>query len=335
MAPPLGRPPEEPTTAVEDEAVEEEEIEPAALDLPPLTLPPPPSSAGLAVPAAPGAPDEPPAADTDAVLEALDDPETREVVVIAGRRPRVRTSSGWQELGFDVSTAGWNDLWRDVAGRTGAPLEPSIGHLAHLGPGGLVVEAMLPPLSDDPVLHVRRRPPQATLDSWADDGRLEGDVEVVRDALANRRGVLVVGDRGSGRTSFLEALAGGTPTGERVAAVEMLPQLRVAGALRLRLDPSNPAPALGAARAAMAEWLVLDDASPQAVGAAAVEAEANRAGLLVSARAADADAWLAQVARSIAYEVADADAFVGSALPVVVRVETGPDGRPRARIERS
>jgi hypothetical protein len=194
---------------------------------------------------------------------------------------------------------------------------------------------MLPPLSQDPVLHVRRRPPEMSLDAWVEDGRLEGDADGLRDALANRRGVLVIGDRGSGRTAFLEALSAATPPGERVAAVEMLPQLRIPGALRLRLDPSNPGPALGAARSAMAEWLVLDDAAPQAVGAAAVEAEANRAALLVTARAADAETWLSQVARSIAYEVNDSEAFVRTALGCVVRVEIGPDGRPRARVERS
>jgi hypothetical protein len=324
------------------------------LSLPPLTLPPPP---GLGMPGArpltPPPPAEPappasgvpappavpatagPAEDRDAILAALDDPATGEIVVIAGRRSRVLTDDGWSEVGGEVSAADWQSLWQDIAERTGAPSEASSGHVAHLGAGGIVVEAMLPPLSADPVLHLRRRPPEASLDTWIEDGRVEGDAAAVRDAIGNRRGVLVIGDRGSGRTALLEALAGAIASGDRVAALETLPQLRMQGALRLRLDAASAAPALGAARASMAEWLVLDDASPQAVAAAALDAEASGAALLVSARTSDADAWLGQVARALAYEVADADAFLRSALSVVVRVTRGSDGRPRADVVRS
>ncbi|HET9051849.1 MAG TPA: hypothetical protein VFO60_09100, partial [Candidatus Dormibacteraeota bacterium] len=319
---------------------------------PALFAPAPPSSApaaGEELPApepdldrAPAAAAEPPLAaaepaalDTASLLAALDDPDTRELVVIAGRRPRVRTSSGWTELHGEVSEEGWIALWRAISARTGAPAAPPPGHIAHLGPRGVVVEAMMPPLSDEAVLHLRRRPPEASLEEWIAAGRVDGNADALRDAVLNRRGVLVVGDRATGRTSFLEALATSTSPGERVAACERLPQLRIPGALRVRLDPSNPDPALSAARAVMAEWLVLDDAAPTAVGAAALDAEANRAALLVSARAVDAETWLLQVARSISYEVPDAPDFVRSVLGVVVRVELGPDGRPRARVERS
>ena len=268
------------------------------------------------------------------MLRTLDDPATRELVLIRGRRPRVRTADGWSELTFEIGAAAWEGLWESIAERTGLPAGSS-GHTTHQASDGLVVEAMTPPLAADPVLHLRRRPPQTTLEGLIDEGLLEGDAAAVRDALDNRRGILICGDRGTGRTTILEALAAATPGGERVATIESLPQLRVDEALRLRLDPANPSPALSAARAAMAEWLVLDDAPPAAVGAAIIEAEANRAAVIATARTADADAWLDQVARSIAHEVGDPEAAVRAALPVVIRVSTGPSGEPTARVERS
>lgn len=297
---------------------EEIEAVPAALASPPVDTPVP-------------APTSSPAADTALVMRAVDDPEVRELVLIRGRRPRVRTVQGWLEMAFEVGPDEWDAVHDAVAERTGHPRVA--GHGTHQGPGGMVIETMTPPLAADPVIHLRRRPPRAGLDAWIRDGLIEGDTEALREALRSHRGVLVTGERASGRTALLEALADSTPPGARIATLETLPQLRLAGALRLRLDPAGPGAALNAARASTADWVVIDDAPPTVIGAAIVETGGG-ATLLATARTVDADAWLSLAAGSIAHEVGDPEAAVRQALPVVIRVESSA-GYPRARVIRS
>lgn len=260
------------------------------------------------------------------VIEALFDQDVQEINVEAGRTPLLRRGGNWAPVGeATVDGAGWAAFWNAYCTRTGT--DPgSSGYVTRLVDSSVTVEALLPPVAAEPSFIARRRPAALTLDSMGTAG-LAGDAELgaLRGALSRRQGILVVGDPRSGLTAVLEALVDALPVGERVALVEPRPQVRFStpSVLRLRSATGQGAGAVDVAITTSPEWVVIDDALPEAAGMAAWRHGSGGPVSLIAARTPDGAAWRELAAASIAASVGGrevADGLVARAFPVTVTV---------------
>lgn len=108
---------------------------------------------------------------------------------------------------------------------------------------GSRLHATLPPIAiDGPVVAIRRfRHAVRELDDLVASRALRPDGAVVlRDAVVERRSILVVGGTGSGKTTLLNILSREIPPGERVVTVEDAAELSLSGhVVRLESRPAN------------------------------------------------------------------------------------------------
>lgn len=108
---------------------------------------------------------------------------------------------------------------------------------------GSRLHAIIPPASvDGPVVAVRRFLQTVTdLDGLVECGGItRSGAEVLRDAVARRRNVLVVGPTGSGKTTLLNVLCEAIGSGDRIVTIEDAAELRVSGhVVRLEAHPPN------------------------------------------------------------------------------------------------
>src|SRR3546814_16748980 len=78
-----------------------------------------------------------------------------------------------------------------------------------------------------------RRPPRstrtATLFPYTTLFRSEQPIAYRREAIRQRRTILISGGTSTGKTTFLNAMLGEIPKGERVVLVEDTPELRLPG----------------------------------------------------------------------------------------------------------
>src|SRR3546814_6638767 len=76
-----------------------------------------------------------------------------------------------------------------------------------------------------------RRPPRstrtATLFPYTTLFRSEQPIAYLREAIRQRRTILISGGTSTGKTTFLNAMLGEIPKGERVVLVEDTPELRL------------------------------------------------------------------------------------------------------------
>jgi hypothetical protein len=205
------------------------------------------------------------------ILEALADEGTTHAVLRPDRSVHLRRGGEWTRI--EPGADAWTAVWGTVCGLVGIDAGAR-GHVVARA-GALVAEAYLPPLALEPVLIIERRPPLLTLDQMIPAGICSaGAAEALRAAVRARRGILVSGPRESGRTRMLETLVDALPPGDRVVVVERRPQIRLTAPFGVRLaSPEGMGePAVAAALTAAADWMVIDDAEPAALGAAAARA---------------------------------------------------------------
>ena len=277
----------------------------------------------------------PPAVGTgwvDAVVAALFDPEVSEVNVESGRTPLIRRGGSWSPAG-DVTIGGaeWTAFWAAYCVRT-ATDPASSGYVTRLLDNAVTVEAMLPPMTPEPSFVARRRPAALTFDSMGGRGLLDpAQLNELRTAVQSRQGVLVVGDPRSALTAVLEAIVDALPGGERVALVEPRPQVRFStpSVLRLRSAGGQGQAAMDVAITTSPEWVVIDDALPEAAGMAAWRYSAGGPTTVIAARTPDANSWRQMAAGSIAPSVGGpevAAGLVARAFPITVTVAPEGDG---------
>ena len=110
-------------------------------------------------------------------------------------------------------------------------------------PDGSRLHAIIPPASvDGPVIAVRRFLRTVTdLDGLVERGGIaRSGAEMLREAVAERRNVLVVGPTGSGKTTLLNVLCEAIESGDRIVTIEDAAELRVTGhVVRLEAHPPN------------------------------------------------------------------------------------------------
>ncbi len=178
------------------------------------------------------------------IEELLGDGEVEEVMVngheavYVERRGRIERTS----VRFESEQA-----LRDAIERILAPVGRRVDELSPMADARLAdgsrVNVVIPPLAvDGPVLSVRRftamRPdPEQMVASGTLTPRLR---EILHDAVAGRRSLLVSGGTGSGKTTMLNALSAWIEPAERVVTIEDAAELRLVQPHVVRLE-SRPA----------------------------------------------------------------------------------------------
>ena len=176
--------------------------------------------------------------------ELLADDEVEEVMVnghrsvYVERRGRIERT----EISFESEQA-----LRDAIERILAPVGRRVDELSPMADARLAdgsrVNVIIPPLAvDGPALSVRRftavRPDP---DELVAGGTLTGELsELLREAVSERRSVLVSGGTGSGKTTLLNALSAWISPDERVVTIEDAAELRLRQPHVVRLE-SRPA----------------------------------------------------------------------------------------------
>src|SRR5690606_33628582 len=109
------------------------------------------------------------------------------------------------------------------------------------------VQALLPPLSAAPILAVRKRPETIfTLDDYVREGvATPAQANLLRQAVAERRNIVVAGGTGSGKTTLLNALLAEPGfVQSRVVILEDTAELQTASANAVQLLTKRTAPAI-------------------------------------------------------------------------------------------
>lgn len=110
-------------------------------------------------------------------------------------------------------------------------------------PDGSRLHAVIPPAAvDHPVVAIRRfTQAVADLDGLIDAGTIDAATAVrLREAVRQRRTIIVSGGTGAGKTTLLNLLSAEIPTGERVVTIEDAAELRLSGhVVRLEARPAN------------------------------------------------------------------------------------------------
>ena len=195
--------------------------------------------------------------------------------------------------------------------------------------------AVLPPLAlNGPVASLERAPARpTTLDDLAARGALaSAALPLLQRAVAARRNILVVGARGSGRSTVLAALLGAASPTDRVAVVEARDELS-----RVRRDAAAFAAdgdgAVDAAVRMRTHRLVFGDVGPAAARAILHRARTGAEGVLAAVDAPGARAGLQRIAgegaSSAWITASEALAQLAAGRPLVVETVRLGDGTCR------
>ncbi len=125
----------------------------------------------------------------------------------------------------------------------GLRLDRAVPAVAARLPDGSRLHALIPPASvDGPLVAIRRFIPTVeSLDSLIEKGSVDdAGALVLRDAVRERRNVLVSGGTGSGKTTLLNVLAAEIARDERIVTIEDSAELDLPGhVVRLEAHPPN------------------------------------------------------------------------------------------------
>ena len=178
------------------------------------------------------------------VEELLRDPEVEEVLVNGPGEVWVERRGRLERTG--VSFAGEEQL-RDVIERVLGPIGRRVDELSPMADGrlsdGSRVNVVIPPLAvDGPAISIRRfagiRPDP---DELVGRGSFTPELlALLREAVVERRNLIISGGTGSGKTTVLNALSSYIAAGERVITIEDAAELSLSQPHVVRLE-SRPA----------------------------------------------------------------------------------------------
>jgi pilus assembly protein CpaF len=176
--------------------------------------------------------------------ELLSDPEVEEVMVNGHERVYVERRGRIERTAVRFSS---EQSLRDAIERVLAPLGRRVDELSPMVDARLAdgsrVNVVIPPLAvDGPALSIRRftaaRPDP---DALVESGTLTVELrDLLAEAVAARRSLLVSGGTGSGKTTLLNALSSFIDPAERVVTIEDAAELRLRQPHVVRLE-SRPA----------------------------------------------------------------------------------------------
>ncbi|MBK5222153.1 MAG: CpaF family protein [Acidimicrobiia bacterium] len=168
----------------------------------------------------------------------LSDPTVTEVMVNGGGRVWIERDGELTDTGIVIDEATALRLIERVVAPLGLRIDRSSPMVDARLPDGSRVNAVVRPLAiDGPCLTIRRFGSRAVpLDAFADPAV----ASLLRQAVAERRNVVVSGGTGAGKTTLLNALAAEIPSTERVVTIEDAAELRLPGVHVVRLEARPP-----------------------------------------------------------------------------------------------
>ncbi len=107
---------------------------------------------------------------------------------------------------------------------------------------GSRVNAVLPPVAlNGPVITIRKFAEKPfTMDTFIENGTLtQKQADYLRNAVLNRRNIIIGGGTSSGKTTFMNMLAGYIPDTQRILTIEDSAELRLAQSNVVRLETRN------------------------------------------------------------------------------------------------
>jgi pilus assembly protein CpaF len=169
----------------------------------------------------------------------LSDPAVTDVMVNGGGAVWIERRGALERTAVVLEPAAVLHLIEKVVGPLGLRVDRSSPLVDARLPDGSRVNAVVPPLAvDGPCLTIRRFGAQAIpLDRFC----RAAVAAMLRDAVRDRRNIVVCGGTGSGKTTLLNALAGEIPPGDRIVTVEDAAELRLPQdhVVRLEARPAN------------------------------------------------------------------------------------------------
>jgi len=145
-----------------------------------------------------------------AIAQALAEPDVVEAMINAdGRVWLDRIGSGVEATPHVLSAAERETAIRLLAHEAGEIVSAERPALATILPDCAArVQALLPPLVEAPLLAIRKRPARIfELDDYVTSGiASEADAQLLRQAVKDRKNIVVAGGTGSGKTTLLNAL---------------------------------------------------------------------------------------------------------------------------------
>ena len=170
----------------------------------------------------------------------LADPAVTDVMVNGGGAVWIERSGRLERTGLLLEAATVLHLIEKVVGPLGLRVDRSSPLVDARLPDGSRVNAVVPPLAvDGPCLTIRRFGPARC--RWPRSARARV-AAMLRDAVRDRRNIVVCGGTGSGKTTLLNALAGEIPAGDRIITVEDAAELRLPQATSSASRPARPTP---------------------------------------------------------------------------------------------
>ena len=158
------------------------------------------------------------------VVEILANPDGRIVLDLVG--------VGRRDTGERLGVEARERAIRLIADYVGESVVREDPRLAGVLPGtGERFQGLMPPVATAPTFSIRKRPAVIWgLDAYVSDGILSSEqADVLREAVAERRNILISGGTGSGKTTLANAvLAEPAFAGDRVFLIEDTPELQCA-----------------------------------------------------------------------------------------------------------
>ncbi|EGG75001.1 putative conjugal transfer protein trbB [Gluconacetobacter sp. SXCC-1] len=163
----------------------------------------------------------------------LDDPAIAEVMLNPDGRLWIdRLAGGMEDTGTRINAADAERIMRLVAHHVGAEVHPACPRVsAELPETGERFEGLLPPVVAAPCFAIRR--PAVAVFSLADYAAsaimTATQADILREAVRQRRNILVVGGTSTGKTTLVNALLAEIATsGDRVVLIEDTRELQCA-----------------------------------------------------------------------------------------------------------
>ncbi|AQR63181.1 P-type conjugative transfer ATPase TrbB [Brevundimonas sp. LM2] len=165
------------------------------------------------------------------ILEALLDPSVVEILVNPdGRLVLDRTGEGRRDTSVRLDPDARDRVVRLIADYVGELVTRETPRLSGVLPvTGERFQGFLPPVTAGPAFSIRKRPSVIWgLDDYVRDGVMTGaQAAALRDAVQNRRNLLISGGTGSGKTTLANALlAEPSFANDRVFLIEDTPELQ-------------------------------------------------------------------------------------------------------------
>lgn len=183
------------------------------------------------------------------ILEALADPQVVEVMVNADGRVWIdRIGEGRIDTGETLTYSMRDTILKMVANHIGETITKDSPQLSAVLPEtGERFQGLCPPVVSAPCFTIRKRPEIIfTLENYVEQGSLTKEkADLLREAVANRKNILVAGGTGSGKTTFVNALLALPDfTQERIVIIEDTPELQCSAVDKVELLTKRTEPPL-------------------------------------------------------------------------------------------